>query len=118
MTPLPESFSDLAPFADWCLDTQDARQLKRRNSSTEQLRAFYAAMTPRMRDILKEVDQFPLGTLPESHRGLFSLALSFAEVAPNIELYGGSPSVPYAVEESRMKARHGQNKTWEGHRSR
>jgi hypothetical protein len=82
------------------------------------MKRFYGAVMPRLREILAEVDQFPLGQIPPSHRPLFSLALSFTEVAPQIELYGGSPNVPYAFEESRMKARHGGQNNWAGHRSR
>ncbi len=116
---LPENYQDLEPFAaDWCLDTQDARQRKRRASTPEELRSFYAAIMPRISDILEEVDRFPVGQIPTSHRPLFSLALSLTEVAPNVELYAGSPAVPHAFEESRMKARHGNEKSWAGHRSR
>ncbi len=116
---LPETFHDLEPFAaDWCLETQDERHRKRRSSTPEQLRSFYAAIFPRISEILKEVDRFPIGQIPESHRPLFSLALSLTEVAPNVELYAGSPAVPHAFEESRMKARHGAEKNWSGHRSR
>ncbi len=115
---LPEKYQDLDVFEDWCLETQDARQRKRRASTSEELQRFYSGVMPRLREILEEVDQFPLGQIPPSHRPLFSLALSFTEVAPNVELYGGSPAVPNAFEESRMKARHGQERNWEGHRSR
>jgi len=116
---LPENYQDLEPFAaDWCLDTQDERQRKRRASTAEQLRSFYAAISPRISEILEEVDRFPIGQIPPSHRPLFSLALSLTEVAPNVELYAGSPAVPHAFEESRMKARHGDEKNWAGHLSR
>ncbi len=116
---LPEKYQDLEPFAaDWCLDTQDARQRRRRAATPDELRRFYDAMMPRLREILADFDLFPLGQIPESHRPLFSLALSFTEIAPNVELYGGSPAVPNAFEESRMKARHGLEKNWAGHQSR
>jgi hypothetical protein len=116
---LPDSYQELEPFAaDWCLDTQDERQRKRRTSTREELSRFYTAIMPRLKEILGEVDRFPLGQIPESHRPLFSMALSLTEVAPNVELYGGSPAVPHAFEESRMTARHGGQRSWEGHRSR
>jgi hypothetical protein len=116
---LPEKYQDLEVFAaKWCLDTQDERQRQRRASTPEELRRFYAAMMPRLREILEDVDRFPLGEIPESHRAIFSLALSHTEIAPNVELYAGSPAVPHAFEESRMKARHGSEKNWAGHQSR
>ena len=111
---LPAAFADLAPHLGWALSGADARQAKRRGSSRQDLRDFYDAVLPRLEAILAEVDRHPLGGLPESHRALYDIALSLAEVAPHIELYGGSPGVPYAFEESRFVAVHGDQPTWRG----
>lgn len=111
---LPEDFADLAPYHEWSLGNADLRQLKRRNSNTAQMQAFYDAILPRIEDILAAVDNFKLGELPEEYRGLYDMALSLAEIAPHVELYKGDPSVPYAFEESRMIAVHGQHATWLG----
>jgi hypothetical protein len=112
---LPPGFEMLAPWtADWALDTQAERYAKRQATSREALRAFYDAMLPHMERILAEVDKFPLGELPESHRALYALALAVAEIAPNIELYRGNPKVPYAFEESRMRSWHDDVPTWKG----
>ena len=51
---------------------------------------------------------FPLGELPPASARLFHLALSLAEVAPHIELYGGDPKVPYSFDEARFVADHGR----------
>lgn len=110
-TRLPEEFSDLAPFLDWALPTADERQTRRRTASKEALQAFYHAMLPRIEDILAHVDAYPLGELPETLHPLYNLALSLAEVAPHIELYGGAPGVPFAFEEARFVAMHGGQKT-------
>jgi len=110
-TRLPDDFADLAPFLHWALPTPDQRYNHRRAASREELRAFYDAMLPRIEAILTLVDDYPLGALPEELRPLYRLALSLAEVAPHIELYGGAPGVPYAFEETRFLAAHGDQDT-------
>jgi hypothetical protein len=108
---LPEAFADLTPFLDWALPSADERQTRRRTSSKEELKAFYDAMLPRIEATLTEVDAYPLESLPASLHPLYHLALSLAEVAPHIELYGGAPGVPYAFEETRFIAAHGGQNT-------
>jgi len=105
---LPKSFEALEPLlASWALPTQDARQQRRINASRGELQAFYAAMLPRLEEILAYSDKFPLGELPPDAARLFNLALSLAEVAPHIELYRGDPKVPFSFDESRFVADHG-----------
>lgn len=111
---LPDGFAELTPILAWALPRADQRQEKRRASTSAELRAFYMAVMPRLHDILAEVDRFPLGSLPETHRPLYSIALSLAEVAPHVELYGCAVEVPFAFEESRFFADHGNQQTWEG----
>lgn len=108
-TVLPKSFEPLEPLvAGWALPTQNTRQHHRIHASRGELRAFYEAMLPRIEDILEYVDRYPLGQLPPDASRLFWLALSLAEVAPHIELYGGNPKVPYSFDESRFIADHGE----------
>ena len=108
-TSLPKGFAALKPLVeDWALPTQDARQAKRRGSSTETLQAFYDAMVPLLPKILAYVDEFPLGELPPDSQRLFYLSLALAEVAPHIELYHGDPNVPHSFEEQRFIAEHGE----------
>ncbi len=108
---LPAAFAELTPFLDWALPSADERQTKRRTATREQLKAFYDAMLPRLEEILAQADAYPLGKLPEELRTLYYMALSMAEVAPHIELYGGAPGVPYAFEETRFVAVHGAQDT-------
>ncbi len=104
---LPTAFADLAPFIDWALPSADERQTRRRTASRAELKAFYDAMLPRIEAILSAVDAYPLGKLPEELHAIYFLALSLAEAAPHMELYGGSPDVPYAFDEGRFIAAHG-----------
>ena len=108
-TSLPKGFKALEPLAEeWGLSTQNARQAKRRNSSTETLQAFYDAVVPHLPKILAHVDEFPMGELPPDSLRLFYISLALAEVAPHIELYRGDPNVPHSFEEERFIAAHGE----------
>jgi hypothetical protein len=111
---LPAGFEALTPFLDWDLASADARQTKRRTTSREGLKAFYDAALPLIPAILAKADEHPLGTLPADLRPLYNIALGVAEVAPHIELYRGDPNVPYAFEEARFVAVHGDQETWRG----
>ena len=109
---VPAGFEDLAQFSRWALPTADQRTKARREASREDLKTFYDSVLPRVEAILDECDRFPLGDLPESHRGIYNIALSMAEIAPHVEFYGGDPGVPYAFEEARFVAVHGSDETW------
>ena len=114
---LPSGYEALVPFVDeWALETQDERYAKRSSVSRKELKTFYEAMLPHMEQILKDVDQFPLGEMPQSHRTLFALALSMAEIAPHIELYRGDPMVPHSFKEARLGSGHGDHLTWQNRR--
>lgn len=107
---LPEGFEHLENWVqEWAQSTQNARWDKRLRSSKEDIRAFYDAIQPELERILEYCDKFPLGELPDEAARLFDLALMAAEIAPNVELYGGDPKVPHAFEERRFIAVHGDN---------
>jgi hypothetical protein len=107
MGTLPQGFEELEPLASkWAVATLAERQVVRRRSTTEELQAFYDAMLPKLEAALDLADKYPLGKMPPDVERLFFMALSLAEVAPHIELYGGNPEVPYSFEESRFVAVH------------
>lgn len=100
---LPANFAVLEPFvATWAKGTGKQRHVARLHATTAELQSFYDAILPQMRDLLAALDQYQLGQLPEELRKLYWLSLSFAEVAPHIELYKGSVGVPYAFAEERF----------------
>ena len=100
---LPADFASLEPFVSkWALGTGKQRHQARLAATKEDLKAFYDAILPQMRPLLAALDQHALGTLPEELHKLYWLSLSFAEVAPHIELYKGSVGVPYAFAEERF----------------
>ena len=110
---VPAGFEALQSFAKWNLLTADERTAARREASTEELKEFYDAVLPHIEAVLDECDKFELGKLPESHRGIFNIALSMAEIAPHIEFYKGDTGVPFAFEEERFIAVHGSDETWQ-----
>lgn len=100
---LPADFTALQPFvAKWALGTSKQRHAARLSSTAQELQAFYDAILPEMRKLLAALDQYPQGSLPEELHKLYWLSLSFAEIAPHIELYKGAVGVPYAFEETRF----------------
>jgi hypothetical protein len=104
---LPNGFEDLQPFADrWALATEYERAAERRRSRPEDIKAFYEVALKRVPDILKRVDQYPLGKIEGPDRHLFHIALSLAEVAPNVEFYDCDPRVPFAFREERLVGHH------------
>ena len=109
---VPPGFEDLARFSKWNLMTADERTRARREASGQELREFYDGVLPHIEAILDACDGYPLGELPETHRGIFNIALSMAEIAPHVEFYRGQPGVPYAFEEARFVAVHGMDETW------
>ena len=110
---VPAGFEALSRFARWALPTADQRTKARREASEAELQEFYDGVLPHVEAILDACDGFKLGELPESHRGIFNIALSMAEIAPHVEFYRGEPGVPYAFEEARFIAVHGADETWQ-----
>lgn len=52
------------------------------------------------------------GELPESRHGLLNLAITFAEVAPHLELHGGNPKVPNSFDEGKSAPSCGGREAW------
>ena len=104
---LPSQFGDLEDIVEgWSLPTEFARHRRRLASSSQELIEVYNRIAPRLGAILDHVDQFPLDGMPEDSCRLFYLAMSLAEIAPHVELYGGSVGVPYSFEETRLVGGH------------
>lgn len=106
---LPAGFEDLQPFAEkWALATESQRAAERRHSTPAELRAFYEAVLKRLPEILERIDRHPLGNVQGVDLPLFWMALSLAEIAPHIELYGGDPLVPFSFREERLHSDHAE----------
>lgn len=99
---LPPDFQDLAPYADWALPTETARNARRVHSTQEQLEAFAKAMLPRVDAIAAHVDAQG-DALPADSERLFLMLLSLAEIAPAVECYG-QPTVVDGYDSARFKA--------------
>ena len=90
---LPPDFADLAPFADWALDTWRERYEKRLASTMDEMQAYYDAMMPRLTEILEYCDAFDLDNLPDDARNLLLMALSLCEVSFPVDSWH-QPRVP------------------------
>jgi hypothetical protein len=107
-TSLPEDFRDLERFVpSWSLPTQNQREAARRASSPQARQEFYDAVAPRLTEIIDFLNPLALDSMPEDARRLLHLTLAVAEIAPNVELYKGSSTVPFSFEETRFIAVHG-----------
>ncbi len=107
MITLPKEFAELQPYATkWSGATEDERAAARRSATPAELKAFYDAVLPRLPEILKRVDAYPLGKIEGADQHLFHMALSLAEVAPHVEFYKCNPAVPFAFAETRMFGTH------------
>ncbi|HXK22860.1 MAG TPA: hypothetical protein VMS55_09325 [Myxococcota bacterium] len=91
---LPSPFADLEPFAElWSLATERERYARRLASSMEEMKTFYAAMTPRLDAVLDHCDGFPLDDMPDDATRLLQLVHSFIMVSFPVEVWG-RPRIP------------------------
>ena len=112
---LPAPFAGLERWVEkWALETQVERERVRRSSNTAELTAFYNALAGDLEQIIAYLNDFPLQAMPQAEQRLLNLVLALAEVAPHVELYRGSPRVPYSFEEERFVAEHGDLRNFNG----
>lgn len=103
---LPAPFADLERFAHpWAaLATTDARYEARSMAPIEDLRAFYAAVAPRIEEIFDHLDHIPYAEpLPAPAERLYRIALAMTEVASAIEIFD-QPDVPYRGRHHHIRA--------------
>ena len=114
---LPQEFTALEPFVEgWALATERARNAKRLSSNMDEIKGFYAAIFPLMPAILKHLDTFELGKLPESELRLFYLTFSLIEVYTAAEWYN-QPQVVDGYASERLVPVHEMQldgTTWKG----
>ncbi|HAC35329.1 MAG TPA: hypothetical protein DCF45_12510 [Gammaproteobacteria bacterium] len=99
---LPVEFSDLEWLTDkWLLETENERHRARLASEPMELQRVYDTLLPRMEPICEYLDQYPLSDLPWAAHNLMTLAFVFMEVSCSVEMFGGSPEVPFGFEPNR-----------------
>ncbi|MCE2486755.1 MAG: hypothetical protein J4F42_14675, partial [Desulfurellaceae bacterium] len=79
------------------------------SSGMADLQAFYAAMLARMEEVLAHLAQFPPDQLPPEAERLLLMALSLAEVAPAVELFGQA-SVVDGYDIARLTPEHDERR--------
>lgn len=101
---LPAEFADLEKFRDWIVTTEGERIRRRNAASDEELKAFYDAMLPRMDDVARHLNGFPIDAMPDDARRLFDLAKSFMEIALIVER--GRSLVAWRFDVNRFRPMH------------
>lgn len=100
---LPKEFEDLERFCpEWLRLTERERNLKRVNSTMEELNDFYNTMMPRLESIASYLDKYPIHAMPRRPGNLLLLALMAMEAAPAVE-YLSSPDVPKSFPHERFQ---------------
>lgn len=108
MTTLPAAFRELEIFVPlWAFATENERSEKRWRSSPGDFEAFYNAMLPRIEDVMKYLDKYPVDNIPQEAMPLYHLAIAFAEAAPHVEMYKSQAEVPNSFDARRFVAAHG-----------
>ncbi|MBL4620850.1 MAG: hypothetical protein JKY89_00465 [Immundisolibacteraceae bacterium] len=101
---LPIGFDALVQFGPkWFANTEKERHQYRLESNPDELNQLYDAILPRFDEIVTELDQYPLDDLPESHRNLLNLTLSFMEVSMAVESFKGAAKVPFGFDPARWE---------------
>ena len=98
---LPAGFEDLEVWLHWSLPTMAQRSARRRSSDMDDLRAFYAALLPRMGEILTYLSSLSAGDGVPQNQALLNLTKSLAEIAPAVELFN-EPAISYGYEVARF----------------
>jgi hypothetical protein len=103
---LPRGFEALAPWAaSWALPTEQARYAHRLATPIGQVRAFHAAILPRMDDVMQCLAAYPAddtAALAAPVRRLFHLALAYFEASTPVELNWRSSDLDAAFPASRI----------------
>jgi hypothetical protein len=84
---LPAQFSALEPFADWIIEKQNDRYMKRINSPMAEMQAFYDVGFPLMPELIDFIQQYDLDDLPDEVRLLMRLIFSLVEVSLPVEIW-------------------------------
>ena len=104
---LPPAFSDLEPFVEpWAVATMAARHRRRLESSAEERKTFYDAMTPRLAAVAAYLDQWPLYDLPPDASALLQLALALTEVSLTQEVYDAKTESLHAQSSKLLRIAH------------
>jgi hypothetical protein len=99
---LPIRFHDLERFdVDWALPRESERFQRRSRASMQELRDFYEAVTPRLKEIVEYLNQYSLDEMPQEALHLLRLSLSLMEVSHAVELWN-APDLSGAFPQERI----------------
>ncbi|MEL0082912.1 MAG: hypothetical protein VW985_07735 [Gammaproteobacteria bacterium] len=84
---LPEPFTQLTPYRQWGLPTEEARMRRRITASMADLTDYYQAMLPHIDAIAEHLNQWSLAELPNEQKPLLYMAMMFMEAAVSVEIF-------------------------------
>lgn len=84
---LPAAFAHLDPFIAWSLPSETERNIKRHETSMDDIRKFAEVMLENTDRIVEYLNGFDVNALRDEELALMHMLLSLAEVAPAIEFY-------------------------------
>jgi hypothetical protein len=84
---LPGQFADLEPFADWALQGERARYLKRLASTMDEMQAFYDAAFTRIDEVCAYLEQRTMDALTPEDKHLVWLYCALVNVSFPIEVW-------------------------------
>lgn len=93
MPTLPSDFSDLEPYADWALPSEEERYQKRLASTMDELQAFYDAVYPRFDDICQYLEGVEVAGIADEDAHLLWLSCAYVVVSFPVEVWS-QPKVP------------------------
>jgi len=101
---LPKEFSDLTDLVEeWALETPQALNSKRLNSTIEQLDSLYSRLDQRMVSIMCYLQKFSVSEeTSDADDSLYRLARAFMEIAPAVELFR-DPDIPDGFPSEKFK---------------
>lgn len=111
---LPPQFAGLEPFAaHWAAADPAARAAARDRSSEDQRRAFHAAMSPRIAEVLDYLDTKVLAAMDSGEAALLNMALAFVHVVLAVEMQTDAEPLHRAMR-SYMKFTAWPAEAWNG----
>ena len=100
---LPVKFAHLEVLVEeWSISTEEARYLKRHNSTLEEQTYLYNAVNPYLDEIAAYLDQYSIKELSPECSRLLNLALMCQECFSSVELFK-HPHVPKVLPWQRFK---------------
>jgi len=83
-----KKFAELEEFIKaWGLSTAHERLIKRSSATMDEIQSFYAAVTPRLEEMIDFLNEYPIDDIPEEHLPLSYTALAVCEIDDAVNVW-------------------------------